>query len=147
MSSTGTLAPRASSDNLISSWRRGSKFVFVLQPRCRYCNGSTACGGRTEEVQGRTGGARHPPGTGCFIGSPGSVALARRSLQMLDARAFMISTLRSSGQLSQAGFAAAVAGRGGRWSGNPVNISKSISKHTAYNYPIPRRVVCPSHRR
>ena len=51
-------------------------------------------------------GGRRPPCSGCVVVSPASVALAWRPLQrsMLDARSFMISTLRS-----QVGFAAAVA--------------------------------------
>ena len=52
-------------------------------------------------------GGRRPPCSGCVVVSPASVALAWRPLSarsMLDARSFMISTLRS-----QVGFAAAVA--------------------------------------
>ena len=67
---------------------------------------STACEGS------RVQGCRRPPCSGCVVVSPASVAPLARSQalhslgarSMLDARSFMISTLRS-----QVGFAAAVA--------------------------------------
>ena len=60
---------------------------------------------RQHRLRGVQGG-RRPPCSGCIVVSPASVALAWRpaARSMLDARSFMISTLRS-----QVGFAAAVA--------------------------------------